>query len=117
MARCVDDLQAELADHQHVAVFDADIYLGRRAVAMHDHRYTKPFGQLLAGGKMIGVGMGVDHIFNVKGIARRQRKVVVELAGFGIDDRRSAGFGTADQVGLTTAGGYLFKDHSRVPCP
>jgi hypothetical protein len=60
--------------------------------------------------------MGVYHEFNPQPVARGQRLVTVYLPDFGIDQRRHASVGTANQIGLAAARRDLFENHG-TPSP
>ena len=114
-AAIVNDLHAQLADHQQLAVVDADVDLGRRTFTMHDDRHAKLLRELSAGRKMVGMGVGVDDVAQTQGVTGGQSKIAVDLTHLGIDHRGGAGVGATDQVGLAAAGCDLLKNHLESP--
>ena len=113
--RRVQHLQPQVAHDQQLAVVEAHADERRRARAVHDHRHVEPSCELARAREVIGVGVRVDQVADPQALARRERDVAVDLAQLGIDDRRGAGVGVADEVGLATAGCDLLEDHGGAP--
>ena len=82
---------------------------------MHHNRHAKSLCQLAGAGKMVSMGVGIDQVAYAQPVARGERKVMIELADFGVDQRCCAGLPAADEIRLATARGDLFEDHAVLP--
>ena len=115
VARRVQCLQSESADDQQFAALQAQVDERCRAGAMHDHWHIRLSSQLLTGGEMIRVRMGVDEIAYAQTISCGQCQVAVDLAELRIDERRSASLLAADDIGAAPAASHCFEYHCRAP--
>ena len=113
VARRVDRLHPDAADHEHVAVLQAQVRKGRRAVAEHHDGHAELPGDLVRRREMIGVRVRVDHVAKRQAAAREAAVVVIDLADLGIDQRGDARIGTADEIRLAAARCDLLEDHRR----
>jgi hypothetical protein len=107
----VHHLQAQAPEHQHLTVADAHVHEGRGTRSVHHDRHGQLPCQLPGCREMVGVGVGVDQVTDAQAITRGERKVVVDLADFRIDQRCRAGVLAADKIGLAAASGDLFENH------
>ena len=111
MTRGVEDSQAQLADDNRLAVIDADVDKRGGTVAVHDHRDSESFAQLMAGGEVVGMGMGVQQILKAQAFPRGDGEIAVDLIAQGIDDDGLQGFLAADEIGFAATAADLFKIH------
>ena len=66
------------AHHQHLTVVQPQVDEWRRARAVHRNGYVEFPGQLLSGGKMVGVGMCIDQIVDAQTVTRGQREIAID---------------------------------------
>jgi hypothetical protein len=101
VARRIQHLQSQLPDRQHFAVVQTQIHERGRTRAVHHDRDTELSGELVCGGEVIGVGVGIDEIPDAQTVPRRQCEVGVNVADLGIDQRGNRRFIATHQIRLT----------------
>ncbi len=116
MAGRVQRLQAQLPGDEHIPVVHPERGVGGRAQAVHDHRSIHQLAELMAGGEMIGMRVGVHDVTDVEAVVARQSPIAVDPRQLRVDEHRGPCRLAAQQVGLTTARCDLFKDHVRASC-
>ena len=79
VTRRVDDLQAQVADREHVAVVDAQRRVRRRGERVHDDGHVEPRRELVRGREVIGMRVRVDEITNAQPVAGSAREIAVDL--------------------------------------
>jgi hypothetical protein len=83
----VDRLQAQLSDNDHLAIADPHVHKRRRTRLLHHHGHAKLPRELPGRREMVCVGVGVDQVADTQAVTGSERKVVVDLADFRIDQR------------------------------
>src|ERR1700733_11225580 len=111
VARCMESLKSQPANHQQFPSLHSQIDEWCRAGVMHHHRHIELARELLSSGEMIRMCMGIDEIPEAQTILCGQRGVAVDLAELRVDQRRSTGLLTADDIGPAAAGRHCFKYH------
>jgi hypothetical protein len=106
----VDRLQAQLSD---MIISPSPIRMSTKGAgtrSVHHHRHASLPRELPGRREMVGVGVGVDQVADAQAVTGGERNIVVDLADFRIDQRRTAatGLAAADQVRLAAASGDLF---------
>jgi len=104
-------VQSQLANGEHLTVLELQIHIRGRTQGMHDDLRTQLLRELLRSREVIRVGMGIDEVPDAQSVLGCQRDIALDLAEFGIDHRRGAGFFASDQIRPAPSRSHCFKDH------
>ena len=111
MAGRIENVETQLTDDDGLTVIDAYADKRRGTVAMHNDRNRESFAQLMAGGKMIGMGVRIQQILQAQSFPRSDGQVTIDLIHDRIDNDRLAGLLASDEIRFTSAAADLFEEH------
>src|SRR4030095_8615520 len=108
VARRVRDLEAHGAEHDLVAVLHLLVLEDHARGPVHQDRRLHRLGQGAIAGDVIGMRVRLEDVADREALLRGEAEVLGNTVAAGVDDERSPGLATADEV--REAAGFFVED-------
>jgi hypothetical protein len=115
MAGSVKDAQANVADRDHLAIFNVYVNVRGRSATMHDDRGTGQLVQLPTGRAMVRMCVGVDDGIERAAVVGKNGKITLDFLPHRVDQHRFAGTFTSNEIGFAFSTIEFTKQHDFSP--